>query len=122
MKKYEVTNRPAGFGPGAILGLTDDQADARAHALTRKGKGKIYTVEQPVIFKIGEVIGVEGKLSRAMEECLQKPAAKTKPGTDKGAVKSKDSDKDETGTGKGAVKPKDSDKDGTGEGGGNENG
>ena len=46
------------FGPGARLGLSQEQAAARAYALREVGRG-LYLATAPVEFKAGEVLTVE---------------------------------------------------------------
>lgn len=72
MKKYVVTARAAGFGPGQLLGLSEEQLAARAHRLTpldkndrrleaaKAPKGAIVChVDRRVEFKEAEEIYVD---------------------------------------------------------------
>ena len=46
------------FGPGARLGLSPEQAAARAYGLREIGRG-LYLTTAPVEFKVGEILAVE---------------------------------------------------------------
>lgn len=63
----------ATFGPGTLLGLTAEQAGARAYALEPAGKG-LYRSKLPVQFKAGETISYEGDMPKAMAELVEKAA------------------------------------------------
>jgi hypothetical protein len=80
MRVRATTTLP--LGPGAILTLTGRQASRRAHALQHLG-GDRYQVTQPVQFKAGEELGVEGDLPKALADQIEggdKPKAKGKAG------------------------------------------
>lgn len=74
MDKYLIV-APATFGAGARLGLSKEQAAARAHALKEVAKG-VYVAQQPVQFKAGEVVGIDGDLPKVLAELVDKPKAK----------------------------------------------
>ncbi|MGE3622997.1 MAG: hypothetical protein AB7H77_03855 [Bdellovibrionales bacterium] len=57
-KRYEITGVKVSFGPGAVLGLTDKQAEARLQSL-KKINGDRYTVTGIVEFKRGEIVAIE---------------------------------------------------------------
>lgn len=73
------------LGPGAVLTLTPAQVRDRRHALAPLGEDR-YAVVAAVQFKVGEVLGVEGGLPKAMAEQFE-TAAETAPGADVGAVR-----------------------------------
>jgi hypothetical protein len=83
MKKFSIS-KAVTFTEGTVLGLTPEQAAPRAHALRELEEG-VFVVEQPVQFKIGEVIGHEGDLPKAIAQHLEddKPAD-SKPAENKG--------------------------------------
>ncbi len=73
MKQYEVTGVKAGFSPGMVLNLTDEQYQPRAHLLKKTGKDK-YEVISRVEFKNGERIGVvKGEVAKVDLLDLDKP-------------------------------------------------
>ena len=74
MDKYLIVAL-ATFGAGARLGLSKEQAAARAHALREVGKG-VYVAQQPVQFKAGETVSVDGKLPKALAELVEAPNVK----------------------------------------------
>lgn len=74
MDKYLIV-APATFGAGARLGLSKEQAAARANALKEVAKG-VFVAQQPVQFKAGEVIGIDGDLPKALGEAVAAPKAK----------------------------------------------
>jgi hypothetical protein len=74
MKKFSIS-KAVTFTEGTVLGLTPEQAAPRAHALRELEEG-VFVVEQPVQFKIGEVIGYEGELPRAIATALEDADAK----------------------------------------------
>ena len=57
MQNYEVVGSPVTFGIGIELKLSDHQAKIRASSLQKK-KSEIYTVTEPIQFKIGEKITI----------------------------------------------------------------
>ena len=71
MEKYLIV-APATFGVGSRLGLSKEQAAARAHALKPAGKG-VYIVQVPVQFKAGEQVSVEGDLPKVLAELVEAP-------------------------------------------------
>lgn len=75
MQSYKVTAAKVTFGPGTVLRLKKEQYDARSHNLEPIEKN-IYTVEAPVEFKSGEVIGLEGDVNKAQLELVQKVKSK----------------------------------------------
>jgi len=62
--KYTIAIRAARLHSGVVL-LTEAQAKPRAHNLTSLGKNR-YEIIKPVEFKLGEEIGYEGDLPKAM--------------------------------------------------------
>lgn len=77
------------LGPGVVLTLSEQQAHDRAHALspTGDGKGRFLTTGE-VCFKIGEEIGIDGELPKALAELISpigttraKTGASTNPAT-----------------------------------------
>lgn len=74
-KRYTVTGVKVRFGPGFILELDKEQANARAHVLHKK-KGSLYAVLDTVEFKQGEVIGIaEGDVPKSWWDTLQEVGA-----------------------------------------------
>jgi hypothetical protein len=71
MDKFLIVS-VATFGAGARLGLSKEQAAARAGALTDVGKG-VYVAKQSVQFKAGEVIGIDGDLPKALAVAVDRP-------------------------------------------------
>lgn len=63
------------FAAGHRLALSEGQANARRHALSKVGNG-IYVTTAEVQFKAGEVIGVEGDFPKALQALVDtgKPA------------------------------------------------
>lgn len=59
--------------PGALLGLTEEQAQARSFALV--AEGPLWRVIKPVGFKAGELIEHEGDLPKAMASVVEPLAA-----------------------------------------------
>lgn len=60
------------FAAGAELGLTEDQARARRHALTEHPKRKgWYVASGPVQFKAGEEFQYDDDLPKGMAESLE---------------------------------------------------
>lgn len=72
MDKFLIVS-VATFGAGARLGLSKEQAAARAGALTDVGKG-VYVAKQSVQFKAGEVIGIDGNLPKALAVSVDRPS------------------------------------------------
>jgi hypothetical protein len=60
------------LGPGTKLGLSKEQAAARAHALDSAGK-RTYLTKEPVQFKAGEEIVFEGELPKHAVELVESP-------------------------------------------------
>ncbi|MDF3821977.1 hypothetical protein P3G55_18880 [Leptospira sp. 96542] len=61
----------------AVLGLSEQQAKARAHALSPMGKGR-YKTKAPVHFKVGEVFVYEGELPKVLASSLEPVEAERK--------------------------------------------
>lgn len=74
MEKYLIV-ATATFGAGLRLGLSKEQAAARANALKEVGKG-VYVAQQPVQFKAGETVGIDGDLPKSLGEAVSAPKAK----------------------------------------------
>lgn len=76
MKTYTTTERVE-FGLGAVLGLSDQQAAARAACLVANQKKKgVYEVTGPVQFKAGEAIKLDLDETGGPRYLLQRLAAK----------------------------------------------
>ncbi len=56
--KFTIPGRVAIFQRDAILGLSDDQARARAHQLQALGRGTYRVIGQHVKFRYGEIVDV----------------------------------------------------------------
>ncbi|OGT01878.1 MAG: hypothetical protein A2143_02350 [Gallionellales bacterium RBG_16_57_15] len=67
MSKYIVTARLRLVC--GVLTLSADQANPRAHALKPLGKNR-FEIINPVEFKVGEKIGYEGELPKALADNL----------------------------------------------------
>jgi len=74
MDKYLIV-APATFGAGTRLGLSQEQAEARAQALKEVAKG-VYVAQQPVQFKAGETVAIDGDLPKSLGEAVAAPKAK----------------------------------------------
>jgi len=90
MARFRVISPSIEFHTGTI-GLSPQQVIARRHNLKSLGSGR-YEILQPVTFKLGEEIEVEGQLSKALlarVEPLGRPAkaAPPKPPADPGPKK-----------------------------------
>lgn len=64
MKKITVTGPYLGIPVGSRLILTDQQADARRHALAKIGEPDLYITTAPTGFKCGEVLSVEMEVGK----------------------------------------------------------
>jgi hypothetical protein len=86
MERYIVTGRVAGVPAGMLVGLSDDQARRRRHALELAGEG-IHRTLQAIEFKRGEAVSLEAaslsKLQRGMfapsEEKKAPPITEERP-------------------------------------------
>ena len=83
MQNYRVDGGTLQIGQGAVIGLTEEQAEPRLKRLDKMGEG-IYRVRENVEFKSGETIKVGlddiPKHLRAIVVCLDAtPDAPTKP-------------------------------------------
>ena len=74
MQKYLIV-AAATFGAGSRLGLSKEQAAARATALLEVGKG-VYVAQQQVQFKAGEVVTIDGALPKSLAEAVVVPKAR----------------------------------------------
>lgn len=74
MNRYLIV-APATFGAGTRVGLSKEQAAARVQALRQLGGG-LYVALQPVQFKAGETVGVDGDLPKAMADLVGAPKGK----------------------------------------------
>ena len=76
MIEYQTLARVS-FNAGQIIGLSADQAGARASRLEPVGKSKtIFRATGPIEFKAGETIRLpDDPLSRTMAEKMQGPEA-----------------------------------------------
>jgi len=59
------------LGPGAILGLTKDQARDRAHVLKPAPRKGFFETTGHVQFKVGEVFDYHGTLPKSMAETVE---------------------------------------------------
>ena len=75
----------ATFGAGSRLGLSKEQAAARATALREVGKG-VYVAQQQVQFKAGEIIAVDGALPKALGAAVVAPKARKLAPPDAGEI------------------------------------
>jgi hypothetical protein len=73
MELYRIVGGPTEFTPGMVLGLTSAQALPRSHALQEaaptgapweKDERRTFGVVSAVQFKVGEVVGIDGLLSK----------------------------------------------------------
>jgi hypothetical protein len=69
MRKYTVTAVLA-FPAGVVLGLNDDQAGRRKHALKPLGKG-VYETTAPVQFKVGETISTDAEVNKVLATFIE---------------------------------------------------
>ena len=69
MRKYTVT-AVLGFPAGVVLGLSDDQAARRKHALKPLAKG-VYETLAPVQFKVGETIATDAEVNKVLAASLE---------------------------------------------------
>lgn len=77
MRRYLITEAPV-FLKSGMLELTDKQAARRKHALELI-ENNIYLIKSEVCFKVGEEIGFDGELSKALEVMMvdtEKPIEK----------------------------------------------
>ncbi len=72
MKTYRVTS-PFNVDPGTVLKLVPAQSAPRKHVLKEIEKGTFQTTG-PVQFKVGEVVGIEGALSKRAAGLLEEVA------------------------------------------------
>ena len=73
MQVLKVIGRKVQIMPGAgVIALTKQQAGARLHALTPRGKDE-YSIRQPVEFKCGEVFGFTGEINKALMALVEEP-------------------------------------------------
>jgi hypothetical protein len=73
--RYRVL-APMTLYPGAVLGLTPEQADARSFGLDPKGG--FWLVTKAVSFKAGEQIEHEGDLPKSLAHVVE-PAEQVEP-------------------------------------------
>jgi|GEM_PF-2334250 len=71
MKNYEIIGTFANFSPPGKLELSDEQYDARKHALKETGKKGVYEILSKVQFKRGERIGWDGEPSKMLLKNLE---------------------------------------------------
>ena len=84
MKKYIVIERPFFLSDG-ILELTKGQYQSRKQCLEPLKKG-LYRVAGAVCFKVGEKIGFDGKISKAVQFNLVSPEEYKAKGIQAGSV------------------------------------
>jgi hypothetical protein len=76
MRKYTVI-AVLGFPAGVVLGLSDDQAGRRKHALKPLGAKGVYETTAPVQFKVGETIATDAAVSKVLATFIE-PEEETK--------------------------------------------
>lgn len=69
MKQYIVTGKTVSFNTGTKLELSEKQVSDRVHALNFV-KGNVFEVVSRVEFKVGEKLGYDGPVSKALLEFL----------------------------------------------------
>ena len=77
MKRYTIINQAITLYSG-ILDHTPKQAASRSSSLNDLGEG-LYEIAGSVQFKVGEQIGYDGEVTKAMQEkleCLKEPLVK----------------------------------------------
>lgn len=70
MQTYKAT-AAVGINPGAVVKLTDEQAAARAHAITAQGKSGTYLVRSRIEFKGGEIFQVDGDMPKNLADFVE---------------------------------------------------
>lgn len=71
MIKYQVIDKPAILFSG-LLELNEDQVRRRKHLLELV-EGSVYMILKPVTFKVGEVFGYDGEISKSAALALVDP-------------------------------------------------
>ena len=74
MHRYRVIGSKLSLGPGTLVALTDDQAAGRAGRLVHRRADR-YEVLASVEFKRGEIVGLDGRVSKAMAAVVADAAA-----------------------------------------------
>lgn len=82
MQKYRIL-KTLPIGAGAIVQLDEAQARSRNHRLESLGEGRYRAIE-PMSFKAGDVLGIEGELPKVHADFVEElagaePAAKKEP-------------------------------------------
>ncbi len=86
MKKYTITGSPVRL-VGGVLGLTEKQAAPRLHHLKPLKKKGLFEIVQPVVFKVGEVIGFDGDIPKSQAKLMVSDADKEQSEADLEAQK-----------------------------------
>lgn len=73
MIKYQVINAPVTLYTGLLV-LNADQVRRRKH-LIEHVENDVFMIVKPVNFKVGEIIGYDGELSKALAMQLCDPEA-----------------------------------------------
>lgn len=76
MKSYKAL-APVALFPGTVVHLSKAQADTRAHALERQGKGNTFLVTSRIEFKAGESFKVDGELPKNLAELVEAEKVQT---------------------------------------------
>lgn len=77
MKSYKAL-APVALFPGTVVHLTKAQAETRAHALERHGKGSnTFIVTARIEFKAGESFKVDGDLPKNLAELVEAEKVQT---------------------------------------------
>ena len=86
MKQFTVA-KICGFAAGTLLELGKEQVRRRRSVLSNTDTDGVYLTNQPVQFKVGEVVGVDPDLAgKGMldalisEDTIAEPEPKSKPG------------------------------------------
>ena len=76
MTQYVVSRRPL-YLYGGVLELSDQQYRPRMRCLKPLKKKGLYQVTGKVCFKVGEVVGIGGKIDKATSPFLDEKKAMT---------------------------------------------
>ncbi len=63
MKDYELLVSNVGFGIGRKIRLSDELAKKHKKKI-KKVSDDIYSVEKPILFKKGDIVGIDGACSK----------------------------------------------------------
>lgn len=70
MQRYRIL-KTLTVGAGALVQLDEAQAHARQHRLASLGDGR-YRTNDPMAFKVGEELGIEGELPKVHEDFVER--------------------------------------------------